>query len=167
MAYGFKIVDDKHTRTDADIGFTLIGTDTFIGTGTYKFTFPLENNPDYVVSWAGNITDAPTGDTTYPVYHLGSMAIWTPSFAGVVTNSSGLCLVNGDFDSSITTSSTCNATSGGVWDTTTPYFAYFEGSLDYEQIGKWDDDTCYSGTNTFSDLKDGTEVTLYFMALGG
>ena len=167
MTYGFKITDDKHTRTDADIGFTLIGTDSFLGTGTFKFTFPLETAPAYVTSWLGTITDAPTTDTIEPVFHLGIIPIWTLTFAGVVTNVSGLCLVNGDFDSSITTASVCNSTSGGVWNTTTPYFAYFEGGLDYEQIGKWDDDSCYSGTNTFSDLKDNTEVTLYFMALGG
>ena len=79
MTYGFKITDDKHTRTDADIGFTLIGTDSFLGTGTFKFTFPLETEPDYVTSYLGNITDAPTTDTIEPVFHLGIIPIFSSS----------------------------------------------------------------------------------------
>jgi hypothetical protein len=167
MAYGFKIVDDKHTRTETDIGYTVIGTDSFTGTGTYKFTFPLELSPDYIVTWQYQITDAPTADTTEPVYHLNVVPYIAVSFKGTVTNTSGVCIVNGDFNSSITTPSACNGTSGGVWDTTTPYFAYFEGNVDYVLIGKDDTDSCFSGTNTFTDLKDDTEITMYFLAVGG
>lgn len=167
MPTGFSIIDANHTRTDADIGYTLIGTDSELGEGTFKFTFPMENPYDYIIGWHYQITDSSTADTLEPVYHLNNIASLSITTQTVVDNTSGLCIVNGDYSSTITTSSTCNSTSGGVWDVTTPHFAYFEGTVAYLQVGKYSgDDVCFSGTNTFSDLKDGTELTMYFLAMG-
>jgi hypothetical protein len=62
MAYGFRIVDTKHTITDADFGTTMVGTAEFTGAGNFEFTFPLESSPDFLYSTFFTITAASTAD---------------------------------------------------------------------------------------------------------
>lgn len=164
MAYGFEVVDQKHTRTDADIGMTLIGTETESGEGTKTFTYPLESEPTFVFGYEAHITDAPTTDTYIPRWHLCSTYTATNITSDLVENTSGVCLINGDIDETHTTESAC-ITAGGTWDTEHPWFAVFEADIALNQIGKWEDDSCYS-TGSLSNLKANTDITLYFWALG-
>jgi len=165
MAYGFEIYDAKGTIDDSVIGITLIGTDSISGEGNFIYTFPLENPVDYLYITQFEITDAPTSDTIEPEWHLNNVYTGTLDTPQTITNTSGVCLIGGDYNGSYTTESSCNS-AGGVWDTTTPYFAVFMGNVAYSHVGKQEVDGCLSSGNSYTNLKANTDLTLYFYAVG-